>query len=236
MSKAVHERHAPGTGSLLRDLILGGQDGFVNVLGVILAVASATNDAKIVIVAGLAATFAESISMAAVGYTSSKAARDFYESEVEREKREMDEVPEVERGEIREIYKNKGFKGKTLDSIVKHITSNKDLWLKTMMEEELRLFPDEWAHPWRNAAVIGFAAIVGSIVPLTPFFFAGVSTASAQAVIVSTLALFASGYAKTRLTLGNPWKGGLEMAAIGMLAALAGYAIGAVLGVAVYAA
>src|SRR3989344_5030954 len=83
------EEHEVERGSLLRQLILGGQDGLVNVLGIILAVATATNDAKIVLIAGLAATFAESISMAAVAYTSSKAARDHYLREQELELREI---------------------------------------------------------------------------------------------------------------------------------------------------
>ena len=61
----LHDRHDPHRHeSRLSDIILGGQDGLVNVLGVILGVAAATQDARIVIAAGLAATFAESISMA----------------------------------------------------------------------------------------------------------------------------------------------------------------------------
>ncbi len=85
--KAHIEMHKAG--SLLRDFILGWQDGLVNVLGVILGVATATQNAKFVIVAGLAAAFAESISMAAVAYTSFKAEEDYYNSEVNRETLEM---------------------------------------------------------------------------------------------------------------------------------------------------
>ena len=62
----------------LKDIILGGQDGVVNVLGLVLGVAAATNTTKIVLISGLAATFAESISMAAVAYTSTKAAKQYY--------------------------------------------------------------------------------------------------------------------------------------------------------------
>ncbi len=87
----------------MRDVILGGQDGLVNVLGVVMGVSAATSNAKILIAACLAATFAESISMAAVAYTSSLAERDHYNCELEREKREMKEVPEVETEEVREI-------------------------------------------------------------------------------------------------------------------------------------
>lgn len=57
----------------LRDIILGGQDGLVNVLGIVLGVAAASRDERIIMAAGLAATFAESFSMAAVAYTSSVA-------------------------------------------------------------------------------------------------------------------------------------------------------------------
>jgi len=85
-----HTRHDPHRrASWLSNIILGGQDGLVNVLGVVLGVAAATNDTRIVLVAGLAATFAESVSMGAVAYTSTRADSDFYESEREREYRHI---------------------------------------------------------------------------------------------------------------------------------------------------
>src|SRR5881392_26984 len=98
---ALAEKHAqPG---LLSDFILGSQDGLVNVLGVILGVAVASRDITIILAGGLAATFAESISMGAVAYTSTLARRDHYLAEVEREKEEMRTMPELERQEVREI-------------------------------------------------------------------------------------------------------------------------------------
>ena len=85
-----HHRHDdPHTyTSSLADVILGGQDGLVNVLGIVLGVAAATSDPRIVLVAGLAATFAESVSMAAVAYTSTLAETAHYESERAREYRQ----------------------------------------------------------------------------------------------------------------------------------------------------
>src|SRR5574341_685816 len=86
----LHDHHDPHRHeSRLADVILGGQDGLVNVLGVILGVAAATQDARIVIAAGMAATFAESISMGAVAYTSKLAEHDLYHSEREREHRHI---------------------------------------------------------------------------------------------------------------------------------------------------
>ena len=107
-----HSRHDPHNRAwALSDVILGGQDGLVNVLGVILGVAAATSDPHLVLVAGLSATFAESVSMGAVAYTSTLADADFYESEREREYRHIQHTPELERDEIRSIYKEKGFHG-----------------------------------------------------------------------------------------------------------------------------
>lgn len=91
-------RTAPATGARhsddhdhdhnwLRDLILGGQDGLVNVLGITLGVSAASRDVKVLLAAGLAATFAEGVSMGAVAYTSSMAQADHYQGERLRQQR-----------------------------------------------------------------------------------------------------------------------------------------------------
>ena len=224
-----HARRAP-TGSLLRQVILGGQDGVVNVLGLALGVASATSDPRLVIISGLAGTFAESISMAAVAYTSSRATQDHYISEVEKEKWEMENLPEVERDEVRLIYMKKGFRGRVLEDIVKRITSNRKTWLESMMSDELGLGSElKKIDPPREAAVVGFASLLGSLIPIVPFFLLPVFDGILAAVAISTVTLFAAGFKKAQLTVGNPWKSGIEMALVGMVAAIAGYAIGYVI-------
>jgi len=105
----LHHQEKHLTEFNLPEIILGGQDGLVNVLGVILGLAAATVSSKIVIVAGLAATFAESISMAAVAYTSKLAEADYYRSEYEREKWEIEHLPEGEREEIKALYETMVF-------------------------------------------------------------------------------------------------------------------------------
>ena len=213
-------------GNRISEIILGGQDGLVNVLGVLLGVAAASQQTRIVIAGGLAATFAESISMAAVAYTSKLAERDFYESEVAREKKEMRDVPELERDEIKEIYKQKGFKGKILDEVVNVIVSNKKIWLETMMSDELKLAPVEKKRPFTAAFVVGFSAIIGSLIPLVPFFFVPIREGIIISIIISALTLFIVGAIKAFLTIGNWGRSGLEMAVIGTVSAMAGYGIG----------
>jgi len=98
----------------LRDVILGGQDGLVNILGIILGVIAADGSTTVLLVTGVAAAITESISMGAVGYTSSIAERDYYESERRVELDEIAAEPDVERREIRDIYAAKGFSGDLL--------------------------------------------------------------------------------------------------------------------------
>jgi vacuolar iron transporter family protein len=225
----LHDHHDPHRHeSRLADVILGGQDGLVNVLGVILGVAAATQDARIVIAAGLAATFAESISMGAVAYTSTLANDDLYLSEREREYRHIHLAPDVEIEEIRDIYRQKGFEGQTLEKIVEVITSNPDVWVNVMMSEELRLTPPEKTNAFRSALIVGLSALVGSLIPLLPFFFWDVSLSIALSILVAALTLFVVGVYKARVTVGKPLRSGLQMAAIGTISALAGYVVGLV--------
>ncbi len=215
--------------SALSDVILGGQDGLVNVLGVILGVAAATNDPRIVLVAGLAATFAESVSMGAVAYTSTMADADFYESEREREYRHIREMPHLERDEVRAIYAEKGFKGDLLELIVDTITARQDIWVAVMMAEEHRLTPTDRTKALRAAVVVGLSAVVGSLIPLAPFAILPVGMSIWVSILVTALVLYGVGVYKARITVGRPWRSGLEMAIIGTVSALAGYAIGILL-------
>ena len=223
----LHDSHDPHHGTYhLSDVILGGQDGLVNVLGVILGVAAATSDSRIVIAAGLAATFAESISMGAVAYTSQLAENDLYHSEREREYRHIHLAPDVEVEEIRDIYRQKGFDGDTLDKIVDVITSNPDVWVNVMMSEEFQLTPPERSRALRSALLVGFSALIGSIIPLAPFFFLNVTLSIFLAVAIAAITLFVVGVYKARVTVGKPFRSGLEMAIIGTISALAGYVVG----------
>ncbi len=219
-----------GKGEWLRDLILGGQDGLVNVLGLVLGVATATSDSRIVIVAGLAAMFAEGISMGAVAYTSSKASLEFYERERKRELREIKEIPAEEKEEVRRIYYHKGFRGKQLEMVVSKLTSNRDRWLQVMMEEELRL-QNPIETPLQSAIIVTIAALVGAVFPIIPYFLFPVSMATMIAVPFSLVILFIAGAWKGTFTKVPWWRSGLELALIGTGAALIGYLIGSWLSV-----
>jgi VIT1/CCC1 family predicted Fe2+/Mn2+ transporter len=215
----------------LSAVILGGQDGIVNVLGVLLGVAAASGSSRVVLAAGLAAAFAESVSMAAVAYTSTLADSDLYRSELEREYRHVRDVPAIERAELREIYLRKGFQGELLDRVVETITRDPDVWVAIMMAEEHHLSPVERGQAFRAALVVGIASLVGSLLPLSPFPFVAVKPAAVASIGIAAAALFAVGIYKAKTTIGRPLRSGLELAAIGIASALVGWFIGAAFGV-----
>jgi vacuolar iron transporter family protein len=225
--KAARHLEPQTASAQLADIILGGQDGLVNTLGVILGVAAASSDPRIVIAAGLAATFAESISMGAVAYTSTLAEHDHYRSELERERREIREMPDAEAQEVREVFAAWGFEGELLEKAVAQVTKDEEAWVDLMMRNELKLAPIESRNALRIALVVGFAAVVGSFIPLTPFFFLPLTSAIPCSLILAALALFGVGAYKAHITVGKPLRSGLQMTVIGIVSALAGYLIGA---------
>ncbi|MCL5676225.1 MAG: VIT1/CCC1 transporter family protein [Patescibacteria group bacterium] len=211
------------TDNKLRDIILGGQDGLVNVLGVVMGVSAATTNSKILIAAGLAAMFAESISMAAVAYTSSLTMRDNYLRELEREKKEIKEVPETEKEEIRQIYSQKGFSGEKLEELVNTITSSEDVWLHVMMDEELHLTPVNTSAVFKTSVIVGLAAVIGSLIPVFPFFFLSHHSAFILSVIVSGISLFMVGAYEAKTMVGSWLANGFKMLIIGLGAAFIGF-------------
>jgi VIT1/CCC1 family predicted Fe2+/Mn2+ transporter len=234
--EAAGEEHArPG---LLSDFILGSQDGLVNVLGVILGIAIAahqqaiSNPFRIVVAGALAATFAESISMGAVAYTSTLARRDHYLREREREEREMRELPDLERQEVREVFEKWGYQGAKLEQITDDIVSNPKAWLEFMMAHELGLSPVEKRQARNSAILVGFAAIFGSAIPLLPFlaFPGDILTGMLASLLVAAVALFLIGWYKASSTVGRPTRSGLEMLAIGIASAVAGFLIAYIVG------
>jgi vacuolar iron transporter family protein len=231
--RTYHAKIDPHGGARsLSDLILGGQDGIVNVLGVLLGVAAAGGGGRIVVAGGLATALAGSVSMAAVAYTSMLAAADVYRSEREREYRHVRAVPNLERAEVCDIYRRKGFDGPLLDHIVDTITADPDVWVAVMMTEELGLAPTGRRHALRSASVVGVSALLGSLLPLAPFFFLPIVAATLSSVAIAAATLAGIGAYKAKRTTGPVLRSALEMTAIGLLSALAAWGIGRLFGVA----
>ncbi|MBX3232546.1 MAG: VIT1/CCC1 transporter family protein [Labilithrix sp.] len=218
-------------GRWLSDLILGAQDGLVNTLGVVLGVAAASASVRITLAAGVAAGLAEAASMAAVAYTSSSARGEMYRAERAREYRHVARVPLIERDEIRGIYARKGFAGPLLDRVVDTICRDPDVWVAVMMAEEHALEPIDRRASLRSSAIVGVASLGGAVLPVIPFALLSREAGVVAAVLLGALGLFALGALGAKITVGRPLRSGLSYAAIGLVSAALGYAVGALLGV-----
>jgi vacuolar iron transporter family protein len=237
LGRAIRAAHTPGAAKAshreqhrqanwLRDVILGGQDGLVNILGIILGVIAGGGSKTVLLAAGFAAAITESISMGAVGYTSAIAERDYYQAEQQRESAEIEATPEAERQEIRAIYAAKGFTGDLLDQVVDTITANRESWLETMMDEELHLQPVQTPDILRSAVVITIATLIGHLIPLLPFAWLSRTTALITAIALSAVVLFGVGVYSSVTLVGDWRKNGLKMVVIGLGAAAVGFLIG----------
>lgn len=213
--------------TLLSDFILGSQDGLVNVLGILLGLVAAGTSGKIILVAALAALAAESISMGAVAYTTTLSRRKLYLSEVEREEREMREVPEAEREEVRVILRGWGYEGDEVEEMVRRIEAKPKAWLDVMMAFELHLSQVDARQPRQSGLVVLGATVLGSVIPLLPFLVGldGLH-AALTSVVLSGIMLAAIGWYEARTTIGSPWGGAARMTLIGLGAGLAGFLIG----------
>ena len=217
---------------LLSNFILGSQDGLVNVLGILLGLCAATSDVRLIFVASLAALGAESISMGAVAYTSTLARRKHYLKEVEREQREMKELPAKERGEVRDVFERWGYVGDALEKATDIIVNNPKAWLEFMMSHELYLQPVDASEPRNSFFVVLASTVFGSIIPLIPFLIstASILNSAVASVGISGAVLFFVGFYEARTTVGSLWRSGLQMALIGLAAGLAGFLIGHFIG------
>ncbi len=213
----------------LRDIILGGQDGLVNALGIILGISAAGGNVQILIATVLAASAAESISMGAVAYTSALSQRDHYEAEKVKVRNEIERVPQMGREEVRQIFEKKGFSGQILSEIVETITKDKSLWLKTILGEELHVHSIATNAILKSSVIVGIATAIGSIIPVLPFFLVGSGLTFSIAVILSVslcaVSLFGVGAYQAITLVGIWWKSGLRLVIIGLSAAIIGYFI-----------
>ena len=212
----------------LREIVFGFNDGLVTVLASVVAVSIAVQEARIVIIAGLAAAFASAISMALGGYLSTKSQIEFYNREIEKEKREIETNPKFERAEIEELCRRKGFKEKEVKIIANRICSNKELWLKTMAEEELGLIQERFDNPKVVGLSIGIADLIAGFIPIIPFFALPLGLGLYMSVVFSFFFLFIVGAFKTKFTGKNWFKSGAETLLIGLIATLVSYFLGLV--------
>ena len=218
--------HNQGGGGWIGGAIYGVNDGLAAVFGIVAGTSAATGGGHLVLIAGLAGAIASAVSMGSGAYLAARSEAELYEAQVAPERREVEEEPDEERKELELFYQLKGLSEAEANTLADRVSQNPDELLAAMKSEELHLGPDPGAKPVQA----GFAALastaVGAIIPVIPFFFTTGQVAIISAAVISIVAHFAVGAAKSFFTLRSWWASGLEMTVAGIVVGGVTYGVG----------
>ncbi len=217
--------HVRGTG-WIGDAIYGVNDGLGAVFGIVSGMAGYTGGSEVVLAAGLAGTLASALSMGAGAYLASKSEREVFESEVARERAEIDEDPHEELLELELFYQLKGFTPEESRSMAERIQKEPKQFLRALVHEELGLAEENFPNPLRSTVSATISTAIGGFIPIVPFFFTVGMPAVIASFIISTIAHFVVGASKALVTNRPWWATGGEMTLVGILEAGVTYGLG----------
>ena len=216
----------------LGELVYGGIDGSVTTFAVVAGATGAGLASEVVIILGFANLFADGFSMSVGAYLSSKSGKQMYERERKKEYQEIEDVPEDEVEEVREIFTELGFEGELLEQVVDKITENEDRWVDVMMKYELDLIPEK-----KSAAMVGVSTFISFLIfgllPLLSYLIDVWYPLDLDMFVVSSLltavAFAYIGWFKSYITKTGHLQSILETLSLGASAALLAYFAGDVL-------
>jgi vacuolar iron transporter family protein len=229
--EAISQRlHSGPRQSYLKDMVFGAIDGSITTFAIVSGVAGAGLSSSIVIVLGLANLLADGFSMAASNFLGTRAENAFRASMREREESEIDIYPEGEKEEVRQIFAMKGFEGQSLDHVVEVITSNRTLWVDTMMQEEHGLSPENTSE-WWSAGVTFVSFVVAGALPLVTFllnYFVPemIDSPFLISALLTALCFALVGLGKGHFTSAGYGLSVVETLVVGGVAAALAYAVG----------
>lgn len=214
------------------EFVYGGIDGSVTTFAVVAGAAGAQLDSAVVIILGFANLIADGFAMSVGSYLSTKSEKQKYNKHKSTEYWEVENMPDKEREEIREIYAAKGFEGELLEQVVDQITADKDRWVDVMMKEELEM-AEETKSPFAMGAVTFVSFVILGFIPLIIYVVDYTVGTTADLFLYSAVMTFIIfgiiGWAKSYVTNTSRIRGMLETLFLGGSAAVLAYFVGDVL-------
>jgi vacuolar iron transporter family protein len=219
------------TAGWIGDAIYGVNDGLGAIFGIVSGVSGATlGNSHWVLLSGIAGMIASALSMGSGAYLAAKSEREIYQAEVARER----EAIAMNGPEARELlslyYQVKGIPRDDADHVVEHLAQDPEQFLRALASERLNMTEEGLSQPLVSAWSGALSTAVGAFIPILPFFFLSGYPAVIVSAIVSLLAHFAVGAAKSLITVRSWWASGLEMTLVGAVEGAATYVIGMGLG------
>jgi len=217
----------PQAAGWVGDAIYGVNDGLGSIFGIVSGVSGATlGNSHFVLIAGLAGMVASALSMGSGAYLAAKSEREIFEAEFARE-REAIEDNEAEAREVLSLsYQIRGLPEEDAERFVEHLAKNKEQLIKALARERLNTTEEGLSKPLVSAVSGALSTAVGALIPIIPFFFMAGIPAVIVAAIVSLIAHFAVGAAKSLMTIRSWWSSGLEMTIVGAVEGVVTYVIG----------
>jgi vacuolar iron transporter family protein len=218
-------------GAWIGDAIYGVNDGLGAIFGIVSGVSGATaGDSRFVLLAGLSGMIASALSMGSGAYLAAKSEREIYHAEIARER----EAIRLNFPEARELlslyYQVKGLPEADADHMVNHIASDPEQMLRALASERLGTSEEALSNPIVSASSGALSTAIGATIPIIPFFFMHGIPAVIAAAVISLLAHFAVGAAKSLITVRSWWSSGMEMTIVGAVEGAVTYGIGLLLG------
>jgi VIT1/CCC1 family predicted Fe2+/Mn2+ transporter/rubrerythrin len=212
-------------GGWISGAIYGANDGLAAVFGIVAGVSGATGGSSFVLTAGVSAAVASALSMATGAFLAERSEAEVAAANVERERQEIAERPEEEQEELSLFYQLKGIDEATANSMAAQLARQPDAMLRALSVEEFGVTGDH-GNPSQAAIAAGVSTGVGAIVPVIPFIFTTGTVAIVTAAVISLVAHFLVGAAKSLVTLRSWWSAGLEMTLAGVIVGGATYLVG----------
>src|SRR5437870_8539687 len=216
--------HRTGAG-WISGAIYGANDGLAAVFGIVAGVSGATGGSSFVLTAGLSGAVASGLSMATGAFLAARSEAEVAAANVDRERREVEENPDEEKEELSLFYQLKGIDAETATMLAEKVARDPQAMVNAQVSEELG-GAEGGADPVQSAAAAGISTLIGAMVPVIPFFFLRGTTGVVMAFVVSLLAHFLVGAAKSLFTLRAWWAAGLEMTLAGVIVGGITYGLG----------
>jgi len=210
----------------LREVVFGAQDGLLSTVALVTGVAVAVENQTTILVAGLAAALPGMLSMATGAFLGSRAEQDVQRAEIAREAQELEDNPAEELAELVVLYQREGKTYQEARHLADEIAEDKELWLRTLVEKELGISPDDTSSPMKDALTMGVAFILAAFVPIMPHFFMEGGAAISVSIAAALTGLFILGVGKGRLVQRSPLMQGFEILIIGAISAGIGFGLG----------
>lgn len=212
----------------MRAGVLGANDGIVSVAGLVMGVAGATTDRPTIMLAGIAGLVSGALSMGAGEYVSVSTQSDSEKALLDKERRELREMPEEELVELAMLYEERGLRPELAHQVAVELTERDAL--AAHASAELGLDPDDITSAWQAAAASILAFTLGALLPLLTITLAPPAQRIWVTVVSVALALALAGWTSARLGYGPPGRAIVRNVGGGLLAMGLTYAIGSLVG------